>query len=145
MKHKLLSVGAVIFAIVAGASILIVREATRDTVVGFDASECPGTWWSSVSELRGGPGSATSELEAILMQVGPMPSSSELPEDARQIVTSPDDNGFIVANREPVSASFTLIVDGVAHGSITIDRFGEHSFGASGATWCLDRGATGTP
>jgi hypothetical protein len=145
MNRMVLSIGAVIVVIAGGASVLVVREASRDAVVSFDASECPGTWWSSVSELQGGAGSATSELEAILTEVDSMPFSSKLPEDARRIVTTPDENGFVLANRETGSASFTLVMDGVALGSLTIERFGEHSFGASGATWCVDRGATARP
>jgi hypothetical protein len=53
-------------------------------------------------------------------------------------VSTPDENGFFLTTREHGSASFTLVVDGVARGRLTIDRFGEHSFGASGATWCVD-------
>jgi hypothetical protein len=139
MNQKLLPAGAVIFIIVVGASILVVREASRDAaVVGFDPSGCPGTWRSSVNELQGVPGGATSELGAILTEVDSARLSSELPEDARRIVTTPDENGFFLTTREPGSASFTLVVDGVARGSLTIDRFGEHSFGASSATWCFD-------
>jgi hypothetical protein len=105
-------------------------------MVEFDPSMCPGEWLLSENELQGGPGSSTTEIGAIVAEIDSTSPFVGVPEHALQIVTTPNDDGFLVTDREPSSATFVLVVEGAARGSVTIERFGEHSFGASGATWC---------
>jgi hypothetical protein len=102
----------------------------------FDSSMCPGEWLLSENELHGGPGGSTTELGAIIAEIESISPVVGVPEHALRILTNPNGDGFLVSDREPSQATFVLVVDGVARGSVTIERFGEHSFSASGAIWC---------
>lgn len=102
----------------------------------FDPSMCPGGWASTTNELQGGPGGSTTELGAIVAEIDATPSVS-VPEHALRVVTNPLDDGFLVSDRSPDSATFVLVVEGFPRGSVTVERFGEHSFGTLGATWCI--------
>lgn len=104
--------------------------------VSFDASACPGGWRSSINELQGGPGTASTVLGAIIAEVD-SGSFADVPEDTRRIVTEADDDGFLAVDRDPEGTTYDLVLDGVARGSMTIERFGEFSFGSRGATWCV--------
>jgi hypothetical protein len=102
----------------------------------FDPSMCPGEWLSTTNELQGGPGGSTTELGAIVAEIEATLYVS-VPEHALRVVTNPLDDGFLVSDRSPDSATFVLVVGGSPRGSVTVERFGEHSFGALGATWCI--------
>jgi hypothetical protein len=105
-------------------------------MIEFDPSMCPGVWLSTTNELQGGPGGSTTELGAIVAEIDAT-SSVSVPEHALRVVTTPLDDGFLVSDRSPDSATFVLVVEGFPRGSVTVERFGEHSFGALGATWCI--------
>jgi hypothetical protein len=130
---------ALILATIAAVPILYSQERSRDdAVIEFDSSMCPTGWQESVNEVQGGPGTATTELEAILVELESTPAAPDQAHDARRIVTTPEDDGFLAIDRVPESATFALVIDGVARGTVTVGRFGEHSFGALGSTWCID-------
>ena len=131
---------ALIVVMTGAASIYYFQERPHGAaVVEFDRSKCPsGRFQTVASHPQGGVESATTELDAILQEVDSSSVSSDLTGDARRIVTSPEENGFLAVERKPKSATFSLLIDGDPRASVTIRRFGEHSFSASGSTSCID-------
>ena len=127
---------ALIVVMTGAASIYYLQERPHgDAEVEFDRSRCPsGRFQISAG---GGLGAATTELDAILREVDWSSVSSDLTGDARRIVTTPEENGFLAVERKPKSATFSLLIDGDARASVAIRRFGEHSFSPSGSTWCI--------
>ena len=130
---------ALIVVMTGAASIYYLQERPHgDAEVEFDRSRCPSRRFQAIaSHPRGGVEAATTELDAILREVDWSSVSSDLTGDARRIVTTPEENGFLAVERKPKSATFSLLIDGDARASVAIRRFGEHSFSPSGSTWCI--------
>ena len=138
MNRGALAFAAALIVVVTGAaSIFYFQERPHgDAEIEFDPSGCPSGRFQT--NAGGGLAPATTELDAILREVDWSSVSSDLTGDARRIVTTPEENGFLAVERKPKSATFSLLIDGDARASVTIRRFGEGRFSASGSTWCID-------